>query len=110
PAAVIRQDVLSANSAWMREFTAGNGLLIAPHGKTTMTPHLFDLQIADGAWAITVATVQQMEVCRRFGVKRVLIANQLVGRPALDACFAALTDETFELYCLVDSEPGLAQL
>lgn len=110
PAAVIRQDVLAANSAWMREFTAQNGLLIAPHGKTTMTPHLFDLQIADGAWAITVATVQQMEVCRRFGVKRVLIANQLVGRPALDACFAALTDETFELYCLVDSEPGLAQL
>ncbi|WP_274627376.1 alanine racemase [Arvimicrobium flavum] len=110
PTAVIRQDVLLANSAWMRDFTAANDLLIAPHGKTTMSPQLFDLQVADGAWAITVATVQQMEVCRRFGVKRVLMANQPVGRLAADACFRALGDETFELYCLADGEAGLALL
>ena len=110
PAAVIRQDVLMANSAWMREFTTANDLLIAPHGKTTMSPQLFDLQIADGAWAITVATIQQMEVCRRFGVKRVLLANQPVGRLAVDACFRALQDETFELYCLADGGAGVALL
>ncbi|MDW6021872.1 amino acid deaminase [Mesorhizobium sp. BAC0120] len=111
PAAVIREQVLLANSAWMRDFTAANGLLIAPHGKTTMSPRLFDLQIADGAWAITVATVQQMQVCRRYGVKRVLFANQPVGRLAVDACMRALReDEAFELYCLADSEAGLAFL
>ena len=81
---------LTANSAWMSAFTAQNGLVIAPHGKTTMAPQLFDLQIADGAWAITVATVQQLEVCRRFGVHRVLMANQPIGRLPSMRAFAAL--------------------
>jgi D-serine dehydratase len=108
PAAVIKRDVLAANSAWMSAFAAENGLLIAPHGKTTMAPQLFFLQLADGAWAITVATVQQLEVCRRFGVPRVLLANQPVGRGAVDACFAALREsDSFELYCLADTLPGV---
>lgn len=110
PLAVIRQDVLRANSAWMSAFTAANDLLIAPHGKTTMSPQLFDLQVADGAWAITVATVQQLAVCVKFGVKRVLIANQPVGKGAIDACFRALHEDGFELYCLADGPAGLAML
>lgn len=111
PAAVIRDDILAANSKWMSAFIASNGLLLAPHGKTTMAPYLFDLQVADGAWAITAATLQQVEVCRRFGVKRVLLANQPVGRQAVDACFSMLrADEDFELYCLADGPAGLALL
>lgn len=111
PVAIIRSDLVNANSAWMSAFTKANNLLIAPHGKTTMSPHLFDLQIADGAWAITVATVQQLEVCRRFGVGRVVLANQPVGAMAIDACFRALHgDSRIELYCLADSADGLALL
>ncbi|MCF3934591.1 alanine racemase [Acuticoccus sp. M5D2P5] len=111
PLAVIREDILAANSRWMAAFTAANDLVIAPHGKTTMAPALFDLQIADGAWGITVATVQQLEVCRRFGVKRVLLANQPTGPRAIEACFAALAaDASFELYCLADGADGLARL
>ena len=110
PLAVIREDVVRANSAWMSAFTAANDLVIAPHGKTTMSPQLFDLQVADGAWAITVATVQQLGVCVRFGVKRVLIANQPVGEQAIDACFRALQQDGFELYCLADGLPGLTLL
>ena len=111
PLAVIRRDVLTANSAWMSAFAAENGLVLAPHGKTTMAPQLFALQIADGAWAITVATVQQLEVCRRFGVHRVLMANQPIGRLAVDACFRALrASDGFELYCLADSLAGAALL
>ena len=110
PLAVIRQDVVRRNSAWMSAFTSANDLVIAPHGKTTMSPQLFDLQVADGAWAMTVATVQQLEVCLRFGVKRVVIANQPIGRGAIDACFRALHGEGFELYCLADGLAGVAML
>ncbi|CAH1653508.1 type III PLP-dependent enzyme domain-containing protein [Chelatococcus asaccharovorans] len=110
PLAVIRTSVLEANSQWMKAFTALNGLEISPHGKTTMAPQLFDLQVADGAWAITVATAQQLDVCRRFGVKRVILANQPVGRPAIDACFSAIRDDGMELYGLADSLPGIALL
>ncbi|MFJ5370422.1 amino acid aldolase, partial [Bosea sp. CER48] len=110
PLAVIRESVLKANSAWMSAFAAGNGLLIAPHGKTTMAPQLFDLQIADGSWAITVATMQQLAVARHFGVKRVVIANQPIGRQEIAACFEALREPGFELYCLADSIAGVTLL
>lgn len=45
-----------------------------------MAPQLLDLQIAAGAWAITAAAVGQVHVSQRFGVQRVLLANQLLGR------------------------------
>ena len=111
PQAVIRRATLEANSAWMSRFTEMNGLRIAPHGKTTMAPGLYDLQARDGAWAITVATTQQMGVALRFGVRRVLIANQPVGPGQIDAVFAALAgDPTVEIYCLADSVEGVALL
>ena len=111
PLAVIRRDVLKTNSRWMTRFAAENGLVIAPHGKTTMAPQLFDQQIADGAWAITVATAQQLAVCRRFGVGRVIVANQPIGAQSVDACFRALQeDRELELYCLADSVAGVGLL
>ncbi|SDH36387.1 alanine racemase [Bosea robiniae] len=110
PLAVIRESVLKANSAWMSAFTGANDLLIAPHGKTTMAPQLFDLQIADGAWAITVATMQQLAVARHFGVKRVILANQPIGRQEIACCFEALQQPGFELYCLADSVAGVGLL
>lgn len=104
PAAIIRKARLASNSAWMAGFLEANGLRIAPHGKTTMSPQLFAMQMEAGAWAITVATTQQMAVCRTFGIPRVVIANQPIGREAIDSCFAALTgNDGFELFALADS-------
>jgi len=111
PIAVIRDDRLRANSAWMRDFTAANGLELAPHGKTTMAPHLYDLQISDGAWGITLATAQQVLVAHRFGVGRVVLANQPIGRQNIDACFSVLHGtDGIELYCLADSIEGVGAL
>jgi D-serine dehydratase len=111
PAAVIRTEVLRANSRWMAAFTEANELRIAPHGKTTMAPYLFDLQAADGAWAITAATAQQVAVCRAFGVARVILANQPVGRVTIDFLVSTLAGpERIELYCLADSIEGVAAL
>ena len=57
------------NSAWMKSFWKMATPLLSPHGKTTMSPALFDLQLADGAWAITVSTPHQIQVARGFGVQ-----------------------------------------
>lgn len=111
PVAVLRQAPLAHNAAWMRRFLADCGADLAPHGKTTMSPWLFDRQLSDGAWAITVATPQQLEVARAFGLRRVLLANQLVGRSAIDQVMRLLRDDpAFEFYCLVDSLPNVAAL
>ncbi len=111
PVAVLRQAALAHNAAWMRRFLADCGADLAPHGKTTMSPWLFDRQLADGAWAITVATPQQLEVARAFGHRRVVLANQLVGRSAIDQVMRLLRDDpAFEFTCLVDSLPNVAAL
>ncbi|SMF53289.1 D-serine dehydratase [Tistlia consotensis] len=111
PLLLLREPALAHNERWMHGFLARTGAAIAPHGKTTMSPQLFRRQLEAGAWAITVATVQQLEVCRRFGVKRVLLANQLVGWPAIRAVTAALAaDPDFAFWCLVDSLDGVAAL
>ncbi|NOZ31744.1 MAG: amino acid deaminase [Alphaproteobacteria bacterium] len=111
PIAVIKKSALETNSAWMRAFLKDTGALLAPHGKTTMCPQLFHRQLDDGAWGITLASSAQMQVARRFGVSRILLANQLVGQSAIDFIFGELkNDPDFDFYCLVDSVEGVDEL
>ena len=111
PLAVIKESALAHNGAWMRRFLDLSGAKIAPHGKTTMAPQLFARQLADGAWGITVATVQQLQVARQFGVGRVVLANQLVGKQAIRFVVSELQrDPEFDFYCLVDSAENVASL
>ena len=111
PQAVIRDSALAHNQAWMRDFTTATGVLLAPHGKTTMAPQIFALQLAAGAWGITVATVQQLAVCVRYGVRRVLMANQLLGAAEVTAVVRLReAHPDLELHFLVDSRAQLAAI
>lgn len=111
PLATLHDSALRTNSAWMREFTSRNGLKICPHGKTTMAPQLFQRQLADGAWGITVSNVQQVRVCRKFGVRRVLMANQLVDERDIRELLGMLReDPSFDFRCLVDSVDNVRRL
>lgn len=104
PLAVLKESSLRHNAQWMRGFQALTGVALAPHGKTTMSPQLFRRQLADGAWGITVATVQQLRVCRESGIGRVLMANQLIGRQAVRYVLDELAhDPAFDFHALVDS-------
>lgn len=108
PALVLKDSAMRHNSRWMQAFLQHQGVTLCPHGKTTMAPQLFARQLADGATGITVATVQQMRVCRRFGVPRVLMANQLVGRQAIREVLQTLeADNDFDFLCLIDSVDGV---
>src|SRR3982751_6208191 len=51
--------VLDANIARLAAWCRDRGLALAPHGKTTMAPALWQRQLAAGAWGITVATWSQ---------------------------------------------------
>jgi D-serine dehydratase len=111
PVAVIKRAALDHNSRWMRGFLELTDAKIAPHGKTTMAPQLFAKQLADGAWGITVASVGQMLVARSFGVDRIVLANQLVGRQEIATVADELRrDPRFDFYCLVDSLDGVGRL
>jgi D-serine dehydratase len=77
PLAVIRQSRLEHNIAWLQRYAHESGLGLAPHGKTTLSPQLFQRQLAAGAWGLSVANVQQLRVGIAAGVRRALIANQV---------------------------------
>jgi D-serine deaminase-like pyridoxal phosphate-dependent protein len=111
PLVVLDEAAVAHNVATMAAWCAERGLLLAPHGKTTMAPQLFARQLAAGACAITVATASQVRVCRAFGVSRVQLANELVDPAALRWLAAELAaDPDFEFSCWADSAAGVAVL
>ena len=104
PLAILRESVLAANAGWMRAFCDHHRVSLAPHGKTTMAPKLFERQLADGAWAITLATAHQVQVARDCGIGRILVANQVVDPAFLHFVMSELDrDPGFDLLLLVDS-------
>jgi D-serine deaminase-like pyridoxal phosphate-dependent protein len=110
PSAVLYEDRLLHNLNWMRQFISAYGVKLAPHGKTTMAPKLFQLQLQAGAWGITLATAHQTQVAYAHGVHRILMANQLIGKQNMAAISALLRDPEFEFHCLVDSTAQIEQL
>ena len=109
PAAVIFDAALRHNLAWMQRFADDHGARLAPHGKTTMTPALFRRQLEAGAWGITLATAIQCAAAFDHGVKRLLMANQLVGTPNM-AVIAGLLERGADYFCLVDSVANVEAL
>jgi D-serine dehydratase len=108
PFALLKASALDVNRAFIRRLLAATGALYAPHGKTTMSPELFQLQLDDGAWAITLASPGQVATARRFGVRRVLLANEVTDRHGLRYLAEELArDASFELWTYVDSEDGV---
>ena len=110
PVAVLYRDRLLSNQQWMRRFIDRYGVKLAPHGKTTMAPKLFDMQLQGGAWGITLATAHQTRVAYQHGVRRILMANQLIGRQNMAIISQLLRDPDFGFYCLVDSAEGVDAL
>lgn len=106
PTVVLLDSALSHNVRVMAEYCASAEVSIAPHGKTTMTPRIFERQLEDGAWAITAASAWQAMRMREAGVNRVLIANQVV-MPGELAWLAQAIDSGFNVYCYVDSVDGV---
>jgi D-serine dehydratase len=111
PLMVLNRSALFHNIGVMNAFLQANGLALAPHAKTHMSPQLAALQLANGAWAITAGTVNQVQVFRKFGISRIVLANQLVGRQNLRSIIEALNaDSTFEFYSVVDSVENVNHL
>ncbi|RBL65004.1 amino acid deaminase, partial [Pseudomonas sp. MWU13-2625] len=71
---------------------------------------LFRRQLDAGAWGITLATAHQTQAAYHGGVRRVLLANQLVGRQNMTIIAGLLSDPDFEFFCLVDSAESVDQL
>jgi D-serine dehydratase len=104
PVTTLYGDAIASNLVTMARYCERNGVSFAPHGKTTMAPQLFDRQLRAGAWALTCATPTQMAVMRRFGAKRIIVANQITEWSAWRWLVAELAaDPDLQVLSLVDS-------
>lgn len=91
-------------AAWCRE----RGVELCPHIKTTMTRPIVERQLRAGAWGVTVATARQASIALGWGARRILIANEVIHRPDLEAMRSWLdAHRSLKLYVLVDSVAGL---
>ncbi len=108
PIAVLKRDAVAHNVEWLQRQARHWGIDLAPHGKTTMSPQLFQRQLAAGAWGITFATVTQLAVGVAAGVRRALIANQVLGEADLGAIQHLLREhDGLRVVFLVDSAAQL---
>ena len=104
PALVVKAPALDHNIRLMARFCRRHGISHCPHVKTPMAPQVVRRQIAAGAWGVTAASVSQARIFRKFGVRRILIANQVVDPGAIDWIGSELSNGSgVELFCLVDS-------
>lgn len=87
----------------MATWASEAGVKLAPHGKTTMAPALWKRQLDSGSWAITLATIWQVQLARSFGVERIILANALVDPVGLRWLAHELDEHPdFDFYCWAD--------
>jgi D-serine deaminase-like pyridoxal phosphate-dependent protein len=108
PVCVLQAEALRHNLDTMHSWCRERGVELAPHGKTHMAPQLLARQLDAGASAVTAATISQVRVFRAFGVRDVVLANELVDEAGLRWLAAELdTHPDFGLVCWVDSLRGV---
>ena len=83
PSLLLAKDRFEHNAQWMSDWITCSGLELMPHGKTTMSPQLWNLQLATGATGLTVATPWQLRMAYSFGIHRIQLANQLTDPCAI---------------------------
>ena len=111
PLLTIDATALAHNVDKMATWSAARGIGLAPHGKTTMAPALWNQVLQAGAWGLTLATPWQVQVARSFGVARILVANEFVDPVALSWLAEELNaHEEFEFYCWADSTAAVAAM
>ncbi|MFF3400523.1 amino acid deaminase [Streptomyces sp. NPDC002659] len=108
PVLALSAESVEHNLALLETYSERHGLAFAPHGKTSMSPQLFDRQLAYGAWGITAAVPHQARVYRAYGIQRIFLANEVVDPAALRWLAHELdTDPGFRFICYVDSVRGV---
>ena len=111
PVLTIDRSALAHNTATMAGWCRSHGVLLAPHGKTTMAPALWQALLDAGAWGLTFATPWQAQVARAAGVTRILLANELVDGVAVGWLARELErDPRLRVHLLVDSVEGVRVL
>jgi D-serine deaminase-like pyridoxal phosphate-dependent protein len=103
PLLALDERALARNAAVIQGWCDERGLELMPHGKTTMAPALWQLQLDAGATGLTLATPGQVRTARSFGFASIMLANTLVAPAALAFIAGELADPAFSFRSWADS-------
>lgn len=103
PVLTLDTRVLTHNIDTMASWCRRAGVDLAPHGKTTMAPEIWQQQLDAGAWGITVATAYQAEIAREAGVHNIILASTAFAPDAL----ARLAEPGSDVLMWLDSVAGV---
>jgi D-serine deaminase-like pyridoxal phosphate-dependent protein len=84
PLLCLDSPAMDANMRTMAQFIAARGKQWRPHMKCHKSPTIALKQLAAGAIGVTCGKVSEAEVMAAAGIRDLLIANMIVGRPKLD--------------------------
>ncbi|PVE97364.1 amino acid deaminase [Microbacterium sp. TPD7012] len=108
PVLTVQESALAHNEDTVFSWARAQGVVLAPHGKTTMAPALWQRLLDAGAWGISVATPWQAEVAVDAGVPTVLIANAVTDAAAVSRLGELLAaDAGLRILCWADSVAGV---
>ena len=83
PVATLNARMLEDNARAMETWCRVQGVAIAPHAKTTLSPELVALQERHGTWGMTAALPRQVAALWGQGVRTVLLANEVTDPRAI---------------------------
>lgn len=105
PILTLHEAALDHNERVVFAWAQSQGIVLAPHGKTSMAPALWQRLLDAGAWGLTVATPWQAGVAVEAGVDTVLVANSVTDAGAAAHLGALLdADDGLRILCWADSE------
>lgn len=111
PALTLRASAIEHNVALHGAWCEAVGVSQAPHAKTHLSPEIVRLQLDAGVWGMTAASVHQARFLAAVGVRRIILAHQVVD-PANIRALVRLHERYPDLLVipLVDSLAGVAVL
>jgi len=103
PALVVMEKTMERNLDRMLSMLEGKHPRLRPHYKTHKSPYIAALQIAKGAKGITCSKLSEAEDLANYGIKDILIANQVV-QPSKIAKMAHLAGRCHLTVCVDDAD------
>lgn len=112
PLMVMKQSAMLNNLRNLAGYCREKGVMLAAHGKTSMSPAILRQAVSEGgAWGLSAATPAQVRALRSFGIRNVFLANELVDPTAIRWISSYQRQHRdSQFICYVDSLAGVKLL
>ncbi len=105
PAILIDLDKLDSNIKAMATMVKGAGLKLKPHNKIHRSAYISELQLAAGAYGVSVSKIGEAVILFEAGIKNITIVHPFYGDHKLAKLKYLLVSKA-EITCVVDSIEG----